>query len=285
MKRVNGVRGHTPRELDQFFTRPDVATKCVNLLSKERLCTFDTIVEPSFGNGAFIDALDHDGDDARIVYMDIDACDENHRANFLEFQNFPQGTVLTIGNPPFGKAASLAIQFFNHAAKFSTCIAFIVPRTFSKISVQNRLDERFILESETVLESDSFSFTGKPYDVSCVFQIWVKSNSNSRPKTKKLSETDDFKFVKRTESPDLAIRRVGVNAGMIFQDSIPDRSESSHFFLQIKDKKRKTELMDILHTLDLPNAEIKFQTAGNPSISKNELCSLYMQQQQQNKNQ
>lgn len=274
------VRGDRPRELDQFFTKPEVASKCVGFL-KERLGTFDMIVEPSAGNGAFVDALKQAMvTENRLVYMDIDACDEKHRMNFLEFQNFPHGNVLTIGNPPFGKAASLAIQFFNHAAKYSTCIALIVPRTFSKISVQNRLDERFILESETILESNSFLFAGEPYNVPCVFQIWVKSNG-VRPKWKKLSETDDFRFVKRTESPDLAIRRVGANAGMIFHEGIGDRSEPSHFFLQIKDKKRKTEVVESLHLLDLPNAEIKFQTAGNPSISKNELCNLYTRNKKQ----
>ena len=37
--------------------------------------------------------------------------------------------------PPFGKVSSLAIRFFNKCAQFSDVIAFIIPRTFNKVSV------------------------------------------------------------------------------------------------------------------------------------------------------
>ena len=60
-------------------------------------------------------------------------------------------SCLTIGNPPFGKNSSLAISFFNKAAEFSDIIAFILPQTFSKDSVKNRLNLSFFLIMEVIL--------------------------------------------------------------------------------------------------------------------------------------
>lgn len=276
----NKVVGSNPRELDQFFTKPEVALKCVELVKSFIKIDFDMVLEPSFGNGAFLSALIDVGiPKDKITFIDIDACDINHKADFLlEFNPPPRDKVkcLTIGNPPFGKNSSLAISFFNRAAEFSNCIAFIVPRTFSKKSVQNRLNLSFFLIYEYILEKDGFLFNNKTYSVPCVFQIWVYSDSKIREIPKKVLETRDFKFVKRSLCPDLAIRRVGVNAGMLFENELDNRSEQSHFFIRVKDKERKSEIIKNLKLLNLENTKSKFQTAGNPSISKTELCNLYI---------
>jgi len=331
-----GVRGTKPRELDQFFTKPEVAGQCVGILQsvlKGNISDFDMILEPSFGDGAFVNALKSvEVEPPKLKFVDIDARKAEHRANFLtdvvaskEYFHIKQVTAppsrsgsldsfgflkkrapeqpkpvqpvcLTIGNPPFGKNASLAISFFNRAAEFSGCIAFVVPRTFSKASVHSRLDLSFFLMHEHVLEQDGFLFKNEAYSVPCVFQVWVHANYAERfikdeirlaarvqispgmlrSIPPKVSETPDFKFVKANSNPDLAIRRVGVNAGKMFDDDVGQRSEQSHFFIQIKDKRRKAIVIRQLKSLDLENTQSKFQTAGNPSISKTELCELYL---------
>lgn len=329
-----GVRGTKPRDLDQFFTKPEVAQHCVEILQdvlKGSLADFDMVLEPSFGDGAFVKALEGVGIVApKLKFVDIDARVKEHRANFLEeevvpkeyfhkqvaapprsgslegfgFRKLPvseqpktvQPICLTVGNPPFGKNASLAVSFFNRAAQFSACIAFVVPRTFSKGSIHGRLDLGFFLMHEHVLEEDGFLFKNEAYSVPCVFQVWVHAKYADRlikdnirldarvqipagmlrTAPPKVSETPDFKFVKADSYPDLAIRRVGVNAGKIFDDDVASRSEQSHFFVQIKDKKKKTKVIEKLKSLDLEHTDSKFQTAGNPSISKTELCELYL---------
>ena len=40
--------------------------------------------------------------------------------------------ILIVGNPPYGKNCSTAINFFNHAVTISDFIAFIIPKTFRK---------------------------------------------------------------------------------------------------------------------------------------------------------
>ena len=70
------------------------------------------------------------------------------RASGIKYQDF--GDVVSaaclahdLGNPPFGKNCSLAIKFFNKAAEFADLIAFIIPRTFKRISIQNKLNLNF----------------------------------------------------------------------------------------------------------------------------------------------
>ena len=59
----------------------------------------------------------------------------------------------------------------------SEVIAFIVPVSFMKWSVQKNLNTQFALHSYMYLEPESFSSNGKPYSVRTVFQIWVKKDS------------------------------------------------------------------------------------------------------------
>lgn len=323
-----GVRGHRPRDLDQFFTKPEVASDCVNQLQnvlKNDLIAFDLVLEPSFGDGAFVSALQSVGvQPPKMKFFDIDALSPEHRADFLSAAvvsqeyfhaqslsrkgsmdaflvrsssdiHSQQLSCVTIGNPPFGKNSSLAISFFNRAAEFSMVIAFVVPRTFSKVSVHNKLDLSFSLMHERVLDGHGFLFKGESYDVPCVFQVWVhgkhadlirdevRANAPMKvPKglvrtvSKTLSETPHFTFVKSTGNPDFAIRRVGVNAGQIFEDDVKSCSEQSHLFLKVRSGVSRQEVLRKLTLLDLENLECKRQTAGNPSISKTELCDHYI---------
>jgi hypothetical protein len=110
-------------------------------------------------------ALDIAPEDDRIVKQD-----------YLQYTS-DRSDFITIGNPPFGNRSKLAIAFFNKAAEMSEVIAFIVPVSFMKWSVQKNLNADFSLHSFMYLEPESFSSNGEPYSVRTVFQIWVKKNS------------------------------------------------------------------------------------------------------------
>ena len=323
-KQMQSVRGNEARLYDQFFTKQDVANDCVNLLKDAlsmNIKDFDVILEPSFGSGAFISALklaDVDMESSNLLFVDVDACDPNHRADFLndtvvpltffhayengrdpndkflgkrkdgEINGKQRSLCLTIGNPPFGRKSSLAVAFFNKSAQFSAVIAFIVPKTFMKISIQDRLDRHFVLLKESELKDDAFLFKNESYNVPCVFQIWINTKyldiskvplcySSLRPLSVRLTETPDFVFVSPLDNPDIAIRRVGVNAGRLFFDNPQQCSKQSHLFLKTKDKPRLSTVKNALQTLDLENVSVKYETAGCPSISKSELCRLYME--------
>jgi len=317
------VRGNNARQFDQFFTKKDVANECVKWLADNMsmpIADFDLILEPSCGAGAFVRALEtvdvKVGSHPNLLFVDIDARDASHRADFLNDDVVPakynhanqtseggrkrkdddrdglqqqQARCLTIGNPPFGKNSSLAVAFFNRAAVFSAVIAFIVPRTFMKASVHDRLDRHFVLLKEYEVRRDGFTLEAQSYSVPCVLQVWIHTShldvashaiecpkGSLRPVTPRLISTPDFTFVTPQDQPDIAVRRVGVNAGRLFFDNPHQCSVQSHLFIKVKDR-RLVELVKAgLTSLNLEHTKTKFETAGCPSISKNELCNLYM---------
>lgn len=72
----------------------------------------------------------------------------------------------------------MAIDFFNKASQFSEIIAFIVPVSFMKWSVQKNLNKDFALIDYFYLDLESFLKDGKPFGVRTMFQIWVKKVAN-----------------------------------------------------------------------------------------------------------
>lgn len=130
---------------EQFYTPQDVAQDIFTTL-KDLVPNFTayTLLEPAGGTGTIIDAGQKFGMTSILSY-DIEPLHPKvQQGNFLE-QNINSKNVLTVSNPPFGRNNALAIPFFNHAAKFSDYIVFIVPRSWRKWSVQNRLDTHFHL--------------------------------------------------------------------------------------------------------------------------------------------
>ncbi len=264
---------HTPstrliaRHHDQFFTRSDVAQRCAQLVTQLKLLESENWLwlEPSAGRGAFLDHLPYPR-----IGLDI----HSQRADVMtaDFLSWHPGEVkrriAVVGNPPFGKNASLARRFFDHAATFADLIAFIVPRTFEKPSFSNRLDRRMHLVSEMLLDENSFEFEGEPYSVPTVFQIWEK-RSTLRPLVRATREHRDFDFVAKATG-DFAFQRVGARAGMVSVEGL-QKSSQSHYF--IKAKGCSNTLLDRLRTIDWDI--IKHRTAGNPSIGKAELVDAY----------
>ena len=263
-----GVRNTDPVSMEQYFTKPEVAGTCLAFLKTVIPCLsyFDLILEPSFGDGVFVRLLRENG--RRLLYLDIDAKDPALRQNFLTEFVPPIGTkhAIAIGNPPFKQA----VAFFNRAAEFCEVIAFVLPQSFRKSSIQNRLNTDFSLGPELELAPDSFTLSDIPYSVPTTFQIWSKKKKK-RIRTMRKTRTADFEFV-TPDRAELAIRRVGVNAGRIFTEHIATRSRQSHMFLHALDSPRT---LKILISLDLEHIPEKYHTAGCPSISKTEICSLY----------
>ncbi len=254
-------------ELDQFFTKPEVAQSLFEITKKyilEKNIKFDIWLEPSAGSGAFYNLMPN----PKMGY-DIDKkINGVIESNFLDIELDKSKKYLVLGNPPFGKNSSLAIKFFNHCAKYASVIAFIVPKTFKKASVQDKLDKTFSLVLEQSIEENSFTLDGADKLVPCVFQIWEKTDT-VRDKKIKIMQHADLIFTDKNEA-DFAFQRVGVNAGRIKPKDLFDSiSSESHFFI-------KSEVKGIVEILNSINWNtIKFNTAGNPSISKAELIERY----------
>ena len=239
--------------LEQFFTKPEIAKKCLDKLD---LSSYDRIIEPSAGSGSFSEQIPN------CEAYDIEPKNEKiKKQDFLEFKT-DKGNILVIGNPPFGRQSSLALKFINNAAKFAKTIAFVLPNSFKKESMMSKINKHFYLKEVYQLEKNSFFFEGRDYDIPCSFFIYEYSDEERKEAEK--YATEDFEFCKKEEA-DYSIRRVGFYAGKV--ENL-DVSESSHYF--IKDKKNAILILKQIKYEDALN------TVGARSISKNEIIKEYL---------
>jgi hypothetical protein len=250
------------KELEQFYTNPKIAKECVEVIKKHfSFDDYDYILEPSAGTGSFFNLLPV----SKRIGIDL----QPKSAEILEQDFFDytplDGKYLVIGNPPFGKNSKLAIKFFNRSGIFANDIGFVVPNTFNKTSVRNRLDLNFGIVENIPLPKNSFIFNDKEYDVPCSFQIWSRIDE---PRKKIILPTThpDFAFTTRDQA-DFAIQRVGAAAGKIKLD-FAKVADASHYF--IKDNNNS---LAVLQNIDW--TRVKYNTAGNPSIAKTELIEAY----------
>lgn len=250
-------------KFDRFYTSDSTVSTCLKLLD---LNIYDCIIEPSAGTGSFLKQLPN------AIGYDIYPEDENiieadwFKIDKTQFKNYKN--ILVCGNPPFGEQSTLAIQFFNEAATFANTIAFILPLSFKKDSIQNKLNLNFKLIDELILNDCIFYLKNQEeIKVPCVFQIWEKSEI---PRKKIILKTTSnlFNFVKKEEA-DFRIQRVGGNAGKASFDL--SKAESSNYFIKNLSTKTNEEFVNYVNSLIFPT--ISF-TVGPKSLSKGELVSV-----------
>lgn len=258
--------------LDQYYTRSDVAQLCIDSLYTHINLKSDNIlfVEPSAGAGVFFLKLPAD----KRIGLDLEPKHpEIHKVDFLEWSAEEsiknKNMVVSVGNPPFGQNSSLALQFINKCMSFSDAVGFVLPKTFKKLSMMNKVNRNFVLKHQFDLPKYSFEFEGVLTDVPCVFQIWIKSGvPRELPKPGDISHPD-FIFCEKDKA-DFALRRVGRVAGRVLEN-FENYSKSSNFF--IKSVIPKSELISMFKSIDW--SDVMYNTAGNPSISKREIIAAY----------
>lgn len=275
MKETDSIR---KEGLDKFYTLPECSKRCIDKVSSMYdIARWDVIVEPSAGNGSFLNQIPSNkkiGIDISPEHPDI------IKQDFFDYHPPPEHkNILVIGNPPFGRISSLAIKFFNHSAKWATVIAFIIPRTFRKTSIQNRLDNRFHLVYDEELPNRPCCFS-PAMAVKCCFQIWEKKDIQrdfvDLPKTHndweflKLGERDASGQPTPPANADFALRAYGSTIGEIKTEGLPYlRPKSWHW---IKSNIDKDRLIDRLGKLDYSKSE---NTARQNSMGRAELVNLY----------
>jgi hypothetical protein len=260
--------------IDKFYTKKEIVDYIIELF-KEYVApnNNDLIIEPSAGNGAFIDAIkslkcnyefyDLEPEHEEIIKQDYLLY--NYNTNAIVNAN---NKIHILGNPPFGRQSSLAIKFIKKSCEFCDTISFILPRSFKKDSLKKTFPPNFHLLCEIDLPEKSFLVNTKEHDVPCIFQIWI-NKTYTREITEKL-EPHNFIFVKKTDNPSISFRRVGVNAGTIDVNST-DKCVQSHYFI------RFTNANDLAKNLDLLKSIVydSNNTVGPKSIGKQELIKEF----------
>lgn len=250
--------------IDAFFTaQADSWLVIDSLNSLGWLDDVKTILEPAVGSGSLVKLL--------IGKFDIVAYDIKYYGfqdtiveDFLQVQ--PQRVDLVIGNPPFGRNATLATKFFNLCCQWSDRIAFIVPKSFRKSSIMDRLNPDFW----PILDEDLTSGLFFDFDndtnrfIPCCLQLWERKNY-ARKKTDKVINYNDY-FTTLTKEQALetngsfAFRGQGASAGRILEglDHFPS---STRFLLGNK---------ELISQIDF--TELSRQTAATPALGYSEIA-------------
>lgn len=267
MSQTIGLKRNT---IDKYYTKINIVKNCIdNIKSNVIINKLDTIIEPSAGDGAFINEIKQLCDN----YKFYDILPENTeiiKQDFLkvDINNFKNKKIHIIGNPPFGRQSSMAIKFIKKCCLFAESISFILPKSFKKDSMRKYFNKYYHLIFEEDLTENCFLVNKIECNVPCVFQIWSKKNI-PRDEITKYSPIH-FMFVKKYENPDISVRRVGVYAGKI-SNEYENKSVQSHYFIKFINNKsievNLKKLNDI--TFNFNN------TVGPKSISKQELIKEF----------
>jgi len=265
-------KGLNRNPIDKYYTKDVVVEKCIDVLKKTiEINEDDLIIEPSAGNGSFIQGIK--SLTKNNLFYDLEP--ENEEITKQDYLLYDYDDVKKtfkkihiLGNPPFGRQSSLAIKFIKKSCEFCDSISFILPKSFKKDSLKKSFPLKYHLVFEMDLPEKSFLVDGVEHDVPCIFQVWEKKTTN-RVVNEKL-EPLNFVFVKKTENPDISFRRVGVNAGIV-DKKIEKKSIQSHYFIKFTNGKSIDENLEKLSTItyDFNN------TVGPKSISKQELICKF----------
>ena len=246
---------HRINNKDQYYTKLNIAKECIDII-KEQVKGDYQWIEPSAGNGSFLVK--------KCIAIDIDPQHKRiKKQNFLEYTPSIEKPILVYGNPPFGKQSSIAKSFIKHASTFASIIAFILPRSFVKPSMNNAFPKNFHCLYTKELEKDSFEVNGKSYNVPCVFQIWEKKDHERIQDIKILP--NGFTYVKSVDTYDISIRRVGIHAGNALLKGNKVSSQS-HYFIKLNDRSIKEYIVEKINGHTFPS-----NTVGPRSLSKGEI--------------
>lgn len=252
---------------EQYYTPPALAEKLIkDVETAVGPLRGRTVIEPAGGTGAFVTAAQNRG--AKVVSFDI----EPHHpditvANFLDVEVAFQNAI-TISNPPFGRNNALSIPFFNKAAAFSDAIAFIVPRSWRKWSVTNRLDLNFHLLADHDLQIDYVDASGEQLMerklLSTCFQIWTRQEKPRVP-----VRVEDLGIVEKTspEEADVALVVFGFSCGTVLTD-FERKPNTTRMFLKLNHPRA----LEALTSVDFSRFSSK--TAYTPALALPEINYL-----------
>lgn len=269
---------------EQFYTPKELAKTLSNKVAQViGGLTNRTVIEPAGGTGSFVSAAKDLGA-KKVVSFDIEPkADGVILADFLTNEIKGITDAVTISNPPFGRNNSLSIPFFNKAAKHSQYIAFIVPRSWRKWSVINRLDRNFHLIHDEDLAIDYVDETGEMLwqkaRLNTCFQIWEK-----RETQRELIKVKDFGLITKVSplEADVALTVFGYGCGKVRTEfeRIPN---STVMFLKLNDKRVLASLNRVdfskfyrntAYTEALSLQEIRYllnqDILGDPGLEKQE---------------
>lgn len=179
-------------------------------------------IEPSCGNGAFVNALYQAGvprKRIRAVEIDRKLPADVHQdflkttRDSLAIGKWKPETTVVIGNPPFGKNGKTARGFLNKAAEYADWVCFVVPRSMHDGRSCSSLDPRLELIYERPIMSDFETTKAK-----CQWQEWHRLPEGQKSERMPEGLVDNrglYATVHVDDRYDLVIQRCGGSAGKV----------------------------------------------------------------------
>lgn len=179
---------------DKYYTKKHVVLACLKKV-QELSRSYDFVIEPSAGGGAFYKELDHPGK----IGMDLEPADKQIiQQDWLKYKiSREYKSVLVIGNPPFGQYHKTSSAFIIHALSHQNVqtIAFILPNVYRKHTRQRILPADWRIVSITGLGKNSFEIDGRDYHIPSSFFVFDKSQGKDlRANSGQYKNTRDFAF-------------------------------------------------------------------------------------------
>lgn len=229
--RKQGNRRKTGKE--QYYTPPATASAVVTRLLEQVPTARDRMwIEPAGGTGSFIDAARAHGVSTILSYDIEPHHPDVKRGNFLK-QKLKVSGAVAVGNPPFGRNNALSVPFFNACAQHCDAICFIVPKSWRKWSVINRLDQSFHLIDDYDLQINYDDAHGselsEKFWLNTVVQTWEK-----RTELRGKISVEDRGVIKRAtpRSADVSLTIFGFSCGNL-KTEFPRKANTTQIFLTL----------------------------------------------------
>lgn len=223
---------------EQYYTPVETSSHCLDVMMKFSPNRGQTWLEPAGGTGSFIEAFTLSGiSEDKILSFDIEP---KHRLvklteDFLQEDISFISNCTTLTNPPFGRANKLAVPFFNKCAQVSNFIGFIVPKSWRKWSVIDRLDPNFHLVYDEDLNVDYIydrhSHESSKGKLATVYQVWKRLDYKREPVL-----VEDRGYIEKCspEEADVSLTVFGRGCGNLSTD-FPRKPNTTQMFLKVAD--------------------------------------------------
>ena len=221
---------------EQYYTPSDTCNHCLNVMLRLSPNKGQTWLEPAGGTGSFIEAFSLAGiKEEQILSFDIEPKHPLVKltSDFLQEDISSVSNCTTLTNPPFGRANKLAVPFFNRCAEVSNFIGFIVPKSWRKWSVIDRLDPNFHLVHDEDLSIDYVYEECIPNrskgKLATIFQVWERRDYKREPVV-----VEDRKYIEKCspEEADVSLTIFGRGCGSLLTE-FPRKPNTTKMFLKV----------------------------------------------------
>lgn len=156
-------------DLDKYYTPKDVVDSVCQNVREILKDSVTEIIEPSAGNGAFIECIKSFGKDYKLFDL-VPEHEEVEQHDYLELNIPYKKGRLVLGNPPFGNRSILIKKFFKKSVEIADYIAFILP--ISQLNNTKQLYEFDLIHS---VDLGVKEYSG--VSLHCCFNIYKRPES------------------------------------------------------------------------------------------------------------